>query len=114
LTFHAGQALAFRLRANPTAKREGKRFGLMTEGLQRAWLERKGAAAGFRPSLFQVACEGMANGHKGENTLTHLAVRFDGVLTVIDGDAFSAAIENGIGPAKAFGFGLLSVAPGGN
>jgi CRISPR system Cascade subunit CasE len=38
------------------------------------------------------------------------AVRFDGELTVTDPEKFTAAIENGIGSAKGFGFGLLSVA----
>ena len=38
------------------------------------------------------------------------AARFDGVLEVTDGDLFRQAVENGVGPAKGFGFGLLSVA----
>jgi CRISPR system Cascade subunit CasE len=41
------------------------------------------------------------------------AVRFDGVLVVTDRDRFIAAITDGIGSAKAFGFGLLSLAPPG-
>jgi CRISPR system Cascade subunit CasE len=39
------------------------------------------------------------------------AVRFDGVLLVTDADKLREAIANGIGQQKAFGFGLLSVAP---
>jgi CRISPR system Cascade subunit CasE len=39
------------------------------------------------------------------------AVRFDGVLVVIDRDRFKTALVNGIGSFKGFGFGLLSVAP---
>jgi CRISPR-associated protein Cas6/Cse3/CasE subtype I-E len=38
------------------------------------------------------------------------AVRFDGVLVVTDLDRFTKAVAAGIGPFKAFGFGLLSVA----
>lgn len=38
------------------------------------------------------------------------AARFDGVLQVTDADKFQSALENGIGSAKGFGFGLLSVA----
>lgn len=38
------------------------------------------------------------------------AARFDGVLQVADVESFRHALENGIGPAKGFGFGLLSVA----
>jgi CRISPR-associated protein Cas6/Cse3/CasE subtype I-E len=39
------------------------------------------------------------------------AARFDGTLQVTDTDTFLKAVENGIGPAKGFGFGLLSLAP---
>jgi CRISPR system Cascade subunit CasE len=37
-------------------------------------------------------------------------VEFDGVLKVTDSEAFGRALSSGIGPAKGFGFGLLSVA----
>lgn len=39
------------------------------------------------------------------------AVQFDGVLVVTDPDKLREAVRNGIGPQKAFGFGLLSLAP---
>ncbi len=39
------------------------------------------------------------------------AVRFDGVLVVTDLDRFRKAVAAGIGSFKAFGFGLLSLAP---
>lgn len=41
------------------------------------------------------------------------AARFDGVLQISNPDLFIRALENGIGSAKGFGFGLLSVAPTG-
>lgn len=39
------------------------------------------------------------------------AARFDGTLAVADAEKFAYAVENGIGKARGFGFGLLSVAP---
>jgi len=39
------------------------------------------------------------------------AVRFDGVLVVTDPEKLLQAVRNGIGTQKAFGFGLLSLAP---
>lgn len=39
------------------------------------------------------------------------AARFDGTLRVNDPEQFSRAVQNGIGKARGFGFGLLSVAP---
>jgi CRISPR system Cascade subunit CasE len=40
-----------------------------------------------------------------------MSVQFDGILRVSDPDKLHAAIENGIGSGKGFGFGLLSLAP---
>ena len=39
------------------------------------------------------------------------AALFNGILRVTDAGKFADAVANGIGPAKGFGFGLLSVAP---
>lgn len=39
------------------------------------------------------------------------AVRYDGVLVVTDADRLRETVIRGIGPAKSFGFGLLSLAP---
>lgn len=39
------------------------------------------------------------------------SVRYGGVLQVTDADKFRKTVQHGIGPGKAFGFGLLSVAP---
>ncbi len=40
-----------------------------------------------------------------------VAVDFSGMLTVTDRDAFMYAFNNGIGTAKAFGFGMLMLQP---
>jgi CRISPR system Cascade subunit CasE len=40
-----------------------------------------------------------------------VSAQFDGILQVVDVDKMHAAIANGIGSAKGFGFGLLSLAP---
>ncbi|RMF67773.1 MAG: type I-E CRISPR-associated protein Cas6/Cse3/CasE [Calditrichaeota bacterium] len=42
---------------------------------------------------------------------THVAVDFRGHLRVTDREAFRNAFTKGIGPAKAFGFGLLMLQP---
>ncbi len=41
---------------------------------------------------------------------TFQGVLFEGSLQVVDAEAFRKALAHGIGPGKAFGFGLLSVA----
>jgi CRISPR system Cascade subunit CasE len=113
--FTVGQRLCFRLRANPTVKRDGKRRPLIDEGEQRAWLDRKGTEAGFRVVRAEVSPEGASLGQKAmggaTRTLTHHSVRFDGLLAVIDPKALCQAMHAGVGSAKGFGFGLLSLAP---
>jgi CRISPR system Cascade subunit CasE len=112
----AGQTLTFRLRANVTVKREGSRHGLYQEEDQRAWLDRKGARNGFRVARVTVVQEGNVYAWKprrdgGKRKLTFFTVRFEGVLGVTDPQAMWDAVQSGIGPAKSFGFGLLSLAP---
>lgn len=51
-------------------------------------------------------------GHQADQGgLTFRAVDFNGHLQVTDPAALLAAVAAGLGPAKAFGFGLLSLAP---
>jgi CRISPR system Cascade subunit CasE len=110
LTFHTGQRLLFRLRANPTVKRDGKRLGLLSEHQQRDWLARKAQAGGFRVLDCLAVSEGFQCGQKSDARLTLLAVRFEGVLEVSEPGLFATALGGGIGSAKGLGFGLLSLA----
>jgi CRISPR system Cascade subunit CasE len=121
-----GRRLRFRLRANPTArrvfagpapegepKRSGKRVGVYKEEAQRKWLEAKAEQAGFRLLDYQVFDRGFVVSRKPEReeAIRHLCVDFEGILEVTDPKGFLTALESGIGSAKGFGFGLLSVAP---
>lgn len=45
--------------------------------------------------------------------ITFASVLFEGLLRVTNPDAFRSALEMGIGSGKAYGFGLLSIAPAG-
>jgi CRISPR system Cascade subunit CasE len=128
-----GQRLRFRLRANPTVRvssknpkwggmAAGKRVAVRGEADQLRWLLRKGEAGGFtipgswdeqsRPNFrVDVIPEGRdRNGKEGYREGVFAAVRFEGVLDVTDANAFREAVEAGIGSAKGYGFGLLSVA----
>jgi CRISPR system Cascade subunit CasE len=119
-TFAVHQRLRFRLRATPTkAKTFGpeeerpghRRIGLYTEEEQQQWLTRKAEENGFSVADVRLRKIGWQSGRKpGGAVITHHAVEFDGILQVRDADALVAAIRGGIGPAKGFGFGLLSLA----
>lgn len=114
--FQPDQAVRFRLRANPTVKRQGKRFGLLKEDEQLGWLRRKGKAGGFAPISVVVIPERRMTDKKTDETgqahdLTLTAVRFDGDLRITDPTTFNRTVAQGVGSGKGFGFGLLSVAP---
>ena len=45
------------------------------------------------------------------HNLKFLSVQFDGILQVIEPKRFRKTLVEGIGSGKAYGFGLLSIAP---
>jgi CRISPR system Cascade subunit CasE len=119
--FYPGQTLAFRLAANPTKrlgasdeKAPGKRIGLYRMEDQEKWLRRKADQNGFAILSVQITslADQIAYKEKKDKRMrvTHHGVRFDGILQVTDSDLFMQAALNGIGSAKGFGFGLLSLA----
>jgi CRISPR system Cascade subunit CasE len=109
-TVRVGRRLLFRLRANPTVKRDGRRLGLIDEDAQRTWLRRKAETGGFTPVGFRVTDEGVVRMTRDGGKLSFLSVLYEGLLEVTDTAAFSEALTAGVGPAKGLGFGLLSVA----
>ncbi len=126
-----GMVLAFRLRANPTRKvdrrqdgdpdrRNGRRAALTMEVDQLAWLRRKGAQGGFslvalggRPDVQDVRVSPIekVEGRGTPDKRTFGAVTFEGRLRIDTADKLRVALVDGIGSGKAYGFGLLSLAP---
>lgn len=119
-------------RGKPSKERpKGDRVGLLTEVERVAWLLRKGESGGFKiPGAWMhpknptsgepervpnfrvdVIPEGRARNDKaGHREGAFVAVRFEGVLEVTDPVRFVRTVRDGVGSAKGFGFGLLSVA----
>lgn len=131
-----GARLRFRLRANPTKRlllrdeeggpklredgrpKTGPRVPIICEEDQLLWLGRKANEAGFtiadataRPDRF--GGQRQTGQKRGSGRMTLDAVVFDGELEVIDANVFRQSVIAGIGGAKAYGFGLLSVGPAG-
>ncbi|WP_030997674.1 type I-E CRISPR-associated protein Cas6/Cse3/CasE [Streptomyces sp. NRRL F-5630] len=50
-------------------------------------------------------------GKSQNNRVRHQRIRFDGTATIADTEQLRAALVHGIGPGKAYGCGLLSIAP---
>lgn len=108
-----GRRCRFRLAANPTVTRDGKRLGLLKEEQQLTWLSRQGQRGGF--DVVGAVCSGrdrisVPHG-SGGTRLTVTRVQFDGELIAREAAAFHRTLQSGIGHAKALGLGLLSLAP---
>ncbi len=106
--------------------KNGRRLALLREDEQVGWLLHKGESGGFRipgewlehagrraPNFrADVIPEGWVRCNKdGHADGRFYAVRFEGILEVTDEAAFTKTVADGIGTAKGFGFGLLSLAP---
>lgn len=102
----------FRLFANPTVTRDGKRQGLVGEEAQLDWLSRQGKRLGFTVETALVTGSELMHGRKGDSRISVLRVCFEGRLQVSDREALVKALCNGVGPGKAFGCGLLSIGRG--
>lgn len=113
------------------SKSQGKRVALTWEKDQgpdaavQEWFASKGERCGFSLSGFHILHLGWVVGYrpkrktrcgesKDEDSGRQMKFRsalLEGTLAVTDAPAFAQAIASGVGSAKAFGFGLLSIAP---
>lgn len=109
-----GVKLRFRLRANPTVTRNGKRYGLIRDQSLEEWLRKKEKDLGVQFYSMSIVDEGYITGSRGrENHRLNLKTAlYDALLTVTDVHLFEKALSQGIGSGKAFGCGLLSLARG--
>lgn len=118
-----GSRLRFRLRGNPVksikderqrlnAKGEVKscRVPLIHEEEQLQWLVRK-LEAGAQLETARVVDEQALYFRKSDTGGKIKPVCFEGILVVSDVEQFKGLIEKGVGPAKAMGCGMLSIAP---
>jgi CRISPR system Cascade subunit CasE len=133
LAVDVGSSFRFLLRANPTVARKGRnepatkelsgeafraarghRVGILRDEERRTWLDRHALAAGFATvgpvSLLRPTSVGWSRKGSG-GAAKHDGIDIEGYLRVDDPKRFQAALTAGIGSAKAFGFGLLSLAP---
>lgn len=114
LHLEKGGYYRFRLVANPVVTRNKKRLGLLDEKEQLNWigrqLERSGALV-KECFIRQIGMErSEKNPAKEKQRQTHYAVEFNGVLQVEDPVILVNRMTEGFGPAKAYGFGLLTLA----
>lgn len=109
---HSGERYRFRLQANPTVTRNGKRWGLAREEEQIAWLDRQADKHGFKVmACIRTPSERLQTRHAATGRrITVQSALFEGRLEATDPAQLRQAILNGLGHGKAWGLGLLSVA----
>lgn len=103
--------------------KNSRRLPLAAPNELRTWLARKAEANGFAIERATIRPFGNQYFKKVGAFAPHFAVDFEGVLTITDGEKFKMIFygrpdENdphrlvyGLGSAKAFGFGMLVIAP---
>ena len=120
----AGQRWAFRLTANPVRsirRVEGERtkpVAHVTAEQQRRWLVERVGRLGFtlgtgadgEPDVV-VHDRGVVRFKRGTGTVTLGRATYDGVLQVTDPDVLRRVLTHGIGRAKGYGCGLMTLAP---
>ncbi len=133
-----GMVLSFVLRANPTRKigssskkerlagakkNNGRRIFITSEIEQYDWLNNKAAAGGFelvrrteeeQPDLIVQASERAYGWHEKaseKSSLVFSTVDYQGRLVVKEADLFRSSLSSGFGSGKAYGCGLMLVAP---
>ncbi len=107
-----GARYRFRLLANPTVTREGKRYGLTREQEQIAWIARQGERHGFSVlGCVRGADERLqVRQGRGGNRITLHTALFEGLLQADVPEHMRQGLLCGIGHGKAMGLGLLSLA----
>lgn len=118
----SGQTWRFRLRANPVRNVpsgepnvRGKVCHHVTSEQQLKWLLDRSEGLGVSmvndgiPTVSIVQREKRTFDRKGSK-VTISMVTFEGVLTVVDRDRFLQSLRNGIGRAKAYGCGMITIA----
>lgn len=121
-----GKKFSFRLMANPTrcirpddGTDRRKRVPLRQPAQHIEWLIAKGEQHGFvipasrqgTPDVSARKSPKLIGKRREKRSITIEPVRYDGHLIVTDLDHFTKALLAGIGRAKAYGCGLLSLAP---
>lgn len=133
-SIETGQRYAFRLTANPThtfrdgGSGRGKVYGHVTAAQQEAWLLDRQERGGFAITELQPGSgEGgraaapvhdlvlsdrrTVSFSRRETRVTLRLATYEGTLAVTDRDLFVRALTQGIGRAKGYGCGLMTIAP---
>lgn len=121
----AGQLWAFRLRGNPVVRKRDEAGRIhtiphLTAAQQRDWLVSRAEQLGVRFPPDEESDPQVVVSQRGSQTFTRnqaergrrvtvASAQFDGLLEVADPDRLRETLTHGIGRAKAYGCGLLTL-----
>lgn len=121
LNIKDGDLRRFRIRANPTRSvmqkdgesTRGKVCQHVTAEQQLRWLIEKTKKCGFSvegPGLdVNIVSRDNLKFKRKNNNITLAAAVFEGILKVEDAELFVDTIKSGLGRAKAYGFGMITI-----
>ncbi|MFF9264070.1 type I-E CRISPR-associated protein Cas6/Cse3/CasE [Streptomyces longwoodensis] len=93
-----------------TGKRRGKITHLTGDDAI-AWWQRRATAAGLHPLTVSALSRPFPRTRLGRSAPYFTLTQFDGLARITDTEHLTHALKNGIGRAKSYGAGLLSLAP---
>ena len=114
-----GQQWQFRLRANPTRSKinednlsqRGKIIPCLSIDEQKSWFKTRIVKHGATLHGFELVSREVSQFSRNGKTVTLNIATFEGILTVSESALLKEALICGIGRAKAYGCGLLTLAP---
>lgn len=104
----AKKALAFSIRLNPVKAIQRKKYALEPSFIP-DWVDSKLSTIGCTILSRSIINEGILRSTRKGEVCSHASVLVAGRLIVTNQSLFRSILEEGIGKAKAFGFGMLNV-----
>lgn len=101
----------FIIEANPVSTHDGHSTPLREPGRQIDWLRHRLARNGATADSVSILTDRVDRFRHGQHTVTLHRTRFVGILTVTDMDRLRMALRLGVGKGRAYGCGLLLLAP---
>lgn len=107
-----GQTRPFTIEANPVTIHDGTRKPIKDPDGRIQWIQRKLTAAGcndIQAMIETVHVDRFRKNNTNHDQVTIQTIRYRGLLTITDPARLANALTAGIGPAKAYGLGLLTL-----
>ena len=109
---NTGSVLSFSLKTCPFKSQAGKKFYLANDSERMNWLARQGEKYGFSlMNAVETREEDIYFMHKEDcgGNGRQSVYKYNGALTITDGELFKKAFVSGIGRCKAYGLGLVKI-----